>query len=300
MTQNFEQNNYLITSSLNERTIYIKVINKVTFMCYENNFDAKELRLSIDLNDSYQLINKCFSKKNGYNVTFTVNSGIMKMNFCALIEGYLKLNFEVILREKVMSNDSQLTMNFHRIEQTQAQAMQVLTQRLEQLEVLVDAVSYAEIYMLAENINSHETNQHSGKPHFHNRLWYNVNVSEMVLVGTRWDYKKIKLFYKLTKLTLTACNDIINFKDSKISNKSIKEIHLENTNSNFISLIGLDGFPELESIYISSCPSLKDIVSIFNSYKHKINYINIKSPTSINNTELMTYCQTNNIKLEVC
>ena len=298
MTHSFEQNNYSITSSLNERTIYIKVIDKVTFMCYDNNIDAKELRLSIDLNDSYQLINKCFSKNNGYNVTFTINSGIMKMNFGALIEGYLKLNFEVILREKVMSNDSQLTMNFHRIEQTQAQAIQMLTQRLEQLEVLVDAVSYAEIYMLKTGFNFNTTNHQNGQPYHCHKLWYNVNLSEMVLKSGSWDYIKIKLFYKLTKLTLDACPDISNFKTSNISNKSIKEMHLINVGG-LTSFVGLDGFPELERIYISTCPSLKDIVSVFNSYKHKINYINIKSCAGINNTELMTYCQKNNIKLEL-
>ena len=285
----FEFENYSIVSSLNERTIYIKVIDTITFMCYESNIDSKELRLSIELCDSYKLMCKCFRLESGYNVIITVNTGIMKLSFAAVVEGYLKINFEIMLREKVMSNDGQLTLNFNRIEQKQAQSIQVLTQKLAQLEGLVDALSYAEIYM---------HNMTMPANHLSNQYYYKINTTEITLSSGSWDYSKICLFYKLEKLTFNSCNEITNFTNHKISNKAVKELIL-NSLVGLSAITGLEDFPQLEKITFNSCANVKDIVTVLNSYKHKIKYINSKSCGSINNTELMTYCQKNNIKLDL-
>jgi hypothetical protein len=285
----FEFENYSIVSSLNERTIYIKVIDTITFMCYESNVDSKELRLSIELCDSYKLMCKCFRLESGYNVIITVNTGIMKLSFAAVVEGYLKINFEIMLREKVMSNDGQLTLNFNRIEQKQAQAVQVLTQKLAQLEGLVDALSYAEIYM-------HTLTMPANHPS--NQYYYKINATEITLSNGSWDYSKICLFYKLEKLTLSSCGDISTFTNNKISNKTVKEL-IFNSLVGLTAITGLDGFPQLEKITLNVCANVKDMVAVLNSYTHKIKHINIKTCGSVNNTELMTYCQKNNIKLDL-
>ena len=285
----FEFENYSILSSLNERTIYIKVIDTITFMCYESNIDSKELRVSIELCDSYKLMCKCFRLESGYTVNITVNTGIMKLSFAAVVEGYLKINFEIMLREKVMSNDGQLTLNFNRIEQKQAQSIQVLTQKLAQLEGLVDALSYAEIYMYTLTVAAnHQSNQY----------YWKINTTEMTLGNVSWDYSKICLFYKLEKLTFNSCNDISTFKNFKIANKTVKEIIL-NSLTGLSAITGLEDFPQLEKITFNSCANVKDMVAVLNSYKHKIKHINIKTCAQINNTELMTYCQKNNIKLDL-
>jgi len=286
----FAIENYSIVSSLNERTIYIKVIDTITFMCYESNVDSKELRLSIELCDAYKLMCKCFLLESGYNVTISVNTGIMKLAFGAVVAGYLKFNFEIMLREKVMSNDGQLTLNFNRIEQKQAQAIQVLTQKLEKLEGLVDALSYAEICMMQTNYQ-----QQTGQ--FPTAYW-KMNTTEMTLNSNYWDYSKICLFYKLEKLTFNSCSDISTFKNLKISNKTVKEIIL-NSLSGLSAITGLEDFPQLEKITFTSCASVRDCVAVLNSYKHKIKHITVKSCAAVNNTELMTYCQKNNIKLDL-
>jgi hypothetical protein len=258
-------------------------------MCYESNIDSKELRLSIELSDAYKLMCKCFLSESDYNVTITVNTGIMKMSFAALVAGYLKINFEIMLREKVMSNDGQLTLNFNRIEQKQAQSIQVLTQKLAQLEGLVDALSYAEIYMPTMTMPAN---------HLSNQYYYKINTKEMTLNGNYWDYSKICSFYKLEKLTFTSCSDISSFKNLKISNKTVKEIILTGL-SGLSAITGLEDLPQLEKITFTSCASVRDIVAVLNSYKHKIKHITVKSCAAINNTELMTYCQKNNIKLDL-
>jgi len=286
----FAIENYSIVSSLNERTIYIKVIDTITFMCYESNVDSKELRLSIELCDAHKLMCKCFLLESGYNVTISVNTGIMKMSFAALVAGYLKINFEIMLREKVMSNDGQLTLNFNRIEQKQAQAIQVLTQKLSQLEGLVDALSYAEICMMQTN-HQQNTGQYA-------TAYWKMNTTEMTLNSNSWEYSKICSFYKLEKLTLNSCTDISTFKNLKISNKTVKEIIL-NSLSGLSAITGLEDFPQLEKITFNTCASVRDCVAVLNSYKHKIKHITVKSCGAVNNTELMTYCQKNNIKLDL-
>jgi hypothetical protein len=277
-------------SSLNERTIYIKVIDTITFMCYESNIDSKELRLSIELCDAYKLMSKCFLSAGGYNVNISVNTGIMKLAFAAVVEGYLKINFEIMLREKVMSNDGQLTLNFNRIEQKQSQAIQVLTQKLAQLEGLVDALSYAEICMMQSNYQQ-QTGQYP-------TAYWKMNTTEMTLNGNSWEYNKIRSFYKLEKLTFTSCCDISTFKNLKISNKTVKEFTLHGL-SGLSAITGLEDFPQLEKITFTSCASLRDVVAVLNSYKHTIKHITVKSCNAVNNTELMTYCQKNNIKLDL-
>ena len=80
----------------------------------------------------------------------------------------------------------------------------------------------------------------------------------------------------------------------------MKELILTTLNGGqFISLAGLDGFPNLEKLTIKTCPQLRDVVTILNSYKHKIHTIDITGCGAINNTEIMTYCQKNNIKLNL-
>jgi hypothetical protein len=291
MSDSFEIENYSIVSSLNERTIYIKTIDKTLYICYESNIESKELRLSIEINNTYQLMTKCFRKETGYNVTMSINSGIMKMIFNAMVEGYLKINFEIILREKVMSNDSQLTMNFHRIEQQHEQTVKMLSKRLNQLERLVDAISYSEIYMLTHP----HTNQHNSHV-----LYWKINTTDLHLMNNYWDYNKIKLFYNLEKIKFQSCNDITSFKSNNISNDNVQEMTLITLNSgSFRSLDGLNQFPKLQKLVIQNCSHLSEIVKIFNSYKHNIHTIDITNCTSINNTELMTYCQKNNIKLNL-
>jgi len=289
MSVSFENENYSIVSSLNERTIYIKIIDKITYMCYESNLDSKELRLSIELGDTYKLINKCFNKDNGYSVMMTTNTGVMKLVFVAMVEGFLKISFEVLLREKVMSNDGQLTMNFNRIEQKQAQAIQVMTERLNQLEGLMNAISYAEIPML---LHPH-TSQSNG-----NKNYWSLNTDHLKLISNYWDYSKIAHFYQLDVLSFTSCEDMSSFKTAKVSNKSVRELYLNNMTSPTL-LIGLSEFPKLEYLSLVSCPNVANIVSVFSGYKHTLEKITIKSCGQVNNTEIMTYCQKNNIRLDL-
>lgn len=63
MATTFEFDNYTVTTSLNERTIYIKMVDTLSYMGYETNVDQSELNLSIDLEASVRIINSNKSDK---------------------------------------------------------------------------------------------------------------------------------------------------------------------------------------------------------------------------------------------
>ena len=134
MAETISYKNYSVTISLNERAIYLKIIDTINFLSYEGNIDLKELRIPVDLDAAYKVMLNSFKEEKDYSVCINANSGNLKIIFNALFAGFLKINFEVLLREKLMSNDGQLTLNFNKLEQKQAQAIDSLTKKCADLE----------------------------------------------------------------------------------------------------------------------------------------------------------------------
>ena len=299
--------------SLNERTIYIKVSDAVNYTVYESNVELKELRLSLDLEDAYKIIVRCLegssgagSYKGGYNgdykVTTSVNTGIMKMSFSARVEGFLKINFDIILKEKIMSNDGQLTLSMNRIEQKQTMAIEELTKKCADLEASVDKmkqiIDCCQIFMT--NIYTpagHWCDLQSTSTTTHIN---NISAKEITMQDhgqTIW--KNISVFYQLSKLTITnfnAGNNIHNL--AKFGNDNLKELVLNCcAHGTFTSLQGIDNFPNLEILTVTSAPGLKDVVKVLSDVKHAIKTIKFQGCTAINVVELQTYCQVNGIFL---
>jgi hypothetical protein len=134
MATTVEFDNYTVTTSLNERTIYIKLVDTLSYMGYEANVDQSELNLSVDLDASARIINSCFLREEGYMCRISVNNRVMTLAFNALIGGFLRLNFNVMLNEKLMANDAKLTVSFQRLEQTHQADVKRLTTRIAGLE----------------------------------------------------------------------------------------------------------------------------------------------------------------------
>jgi hypothetical protein len=104
-----------VLCSLNERAIYIKIVDKFTNTCYENNTDPKEIRgLPGTIQDIYKLIIKCFDEK---NVKFSANNGVMTCHFTSCLEGFFTLNFDILLREKILGQDGEVSIQIFGLEQ---------------------------------------------------------------------------------------------------------------------------------------------------------------------------------------
>jgi len=302
-----ELSGYSIITSLNERNIYIKCMDQLNFTSYEANVDQKELRLQFELADIYSIINNCFKGETGYSVNFNISSGMLKLTFNALIGGFLKINFEAILREKLLSNDGQLTMNFNKLEQKYdalAKKFDKFMKHFEETQEenlrLIDAVSNAEIILSPHKMS----NNHSISP----SLIYKINSKNITIESYLAKYNSNVLFqepcfdrvcefYQLEKLELNY------WKHSNLSvmkNDTLKELKIQCQNEQYLTSIqGVNNFPQLEKLEIYSSPNLTNMVQVLNSYKHKINTIILANCKAVNVVELQTYCQTNNIKLNI-
>ena len=308
-TEAFTYNNYLITTSLGERSIYIKIIDKVTYVCYESNLDSKEFRVSASIEDIYAIISKSFEEDDpNYSIKFIINSGNLKILFDATIGGFFKIEFEIILREKLMSADSQLTMNFHRIEQKQKQEIEELQEGHKrdivvlnkQLEIIQQQITFMKevqqhLYiMLCPYINNHAFG-----------LNVKISINELILLLTVQNYshilyENIQCLYNLTSLSISIPEtnwSTLYF--SRIKHPNLLKLTITTNNPMyFTSLIGLENFPKLTHLELISC-STSDIVKVLTPLKHSIKEITIKTCTSINQTELMTYCTAKGLKLNM-
>ena len=302
MSETFSYKNYSIVTSLNERTIYLKIIDTINFLSYEGNVDLKELRVSIDLDGAYKIIINCFKEESNYSVYISVNSGVLKLAFNALIGGFLKMNFEVLLREKLMSNDGQLTLNFNKLEQKQAQAIDMLTKKCADLEASVNKmqkiIDCCQIFMT--NIYTPQGNWCDLQTTSNTTHLNNISSKEITMQDhgqTIW--KNISVFYQLEKFTITsfnAGNNITNL--SNFSNNNLTELVLNCVaHQTFSSLTGIQNFPNLEILTVTSAPGLKDVVTILKSTKHKIKTLKFQGCSGVNVVELQTYCQVNNVFL---
>lgn len=283
MTDAFAIKHYSILTSFDKTQIYIKMVDTMNHLVYETSVDLAELRLSLTLEDVYKIITSCFGEDDGYKVAITVKSGLMKMKFHALIGGFLKVDFDIFIKEKIMSNDNQLTLFVTQLEQKQETMFETLTKRCDELLSLVqrqrreiDLISNAELEI---------------------RLNTNVplNVQSIVIQGDgHMKTEKIRFLYKLQRLTLTS----FSFADlSSVSSTSLKELSIDATgNVKFASLQGIEGFPNLESIILINTTGLQDLSGFAKSPKLKS--IKIVGQTFANMRELKVLCDERNIHLD--
>jgi hypothetical protein len=300
MSETFNYKNYSIVASLNERSIYMKIIDTINFLSYEGNVDLKELRVSIDLDGAYKIMINCFKEEeHDYSVTISVNSGVLKLAFNALIGKFLKMNFDIILREKLMSNDGQLTLNFNKLEQQQAHAIKSLTEKCADLEASVtkmqQIIDCCQIFM---------TNIYSPSGHWCDLQTNaqtqvnNISAKEITMTDHAGNiiWKNMSAFYKLEKLTINAFTSQINL--NNFSNSTIKELILNcSANGAFKTLDGINRFHNLEILTVIAAPGLKDVVTTLKNIKHNIKTLKFQGCAAVNVVELQTYCQVNNVFL---
>jgi hypothetical protein len=304
MSKSFQINaGQSVIVSLNERTIYIKVSDCVNYTVYESNIELKELRLSLDLEDAYKIIVKCLEGSSvDYKVTTSVNTNVMKMSFSARIEGFLKMNFDIILKEKIMSNDGQLTLSMNRIEQKQTIAIEALTKKCADLEetIIKQQHDFAEqlefLRGVINGIDIFTSPSHHWTAVAQTQFTANIASTELILNGDGcFNANSIASFYQLEKLTINGLSSQTSL--SGMHNKTVKEMILNCSGGAFASLQGIHRFPSLEILTVTNAPGLTNVVSILSETKHNIKTLKFQACKSVNVVELQTYCQVNGIFL---
>ena len=304
MSNSFQFNQYSVLTAVTDRTIYIKIVDTQCYMCYEGNVDIKELRLNLELADVYTLINKCFESEDEdeYTVNIGVNSGVLRLGFKALVGGFLRIQFEIMLREKLMSNDGQLTFNFTRLEQELAALNQTLVTKCNTLArenvVLLERLGQIPVPIALQY------DIHNGYYNATEISYYPANQTELELVNSNGDkriaFKCLVSFYQLKTFKITGCLTDADFK--VMQNNTLEELwlQLDGQGNNITSLQGIQQrLPNLRTLTVCSAPSLRDIPTVLRSAPHKIKKICIKSCAAVNTVEMQTFCQTSGISLEI-
>jgi hypothetical protein len=292
---------YTITSSLNERTIHIKLVNNISYMCYEGNFDAVAFNLSFDIKEIYELVKKCFAAfvqnsfsdqlNDGFNLFLTLENSFMHLSFHCLVGGFLNIVFGLRLREKIMSNDAQLTMHFQRIEQKQREEYDNIMERMEVMEKILKTLGNAEICF---------TNPPSN--HVEGICSYPIT-TKSIRIGdgnnriNQTSFEKIKHFYQLEELTLHACQ--WNNPHIHVSNANVKKLRVEYCDT-FKDPDFINNFPNLQELHMEGpIPLNPQFVTILRSMKHNIRSFTFHGVTSLNNAEMQSYCIQHGIELSV-
>jgi hypothetical protein len=291
----FVHNQYTITTSLNDRAIYIKIINNLSYMCYEGNFDNASFKLPFDIREIYAFTCKCFSdpnsepENNEYSVDMQLDNGTLLLQFEGIVGGFLTVQFDLRLREKLMSNDAQLTINFQRVEQKQQQAFEELVKRMVEMERRLEALGHAEICFTEPPSNSRCIKS------------YPIDLKTLTITDESNDinsnsFKKIQHFYQLEELTMNNCQWCEPNKYS--SNATVTKLKITNCPS-FRDISFIQNFPSLVELSMSGTPMDGSIVTTLRSIKHKIKKLTFKNCQGINQTEMQTYCTQTGITLSL-
>lgn len=135
---------YTITTSLSEQesSIYIKVVNNISYATYEGTFERSAFRVSFEIAGIYRLINKCFAVFTDggdakYSVRMEIESNALRMTFHCNIEEFLVVEFEIRLKEKTIANDVIISAELEK----QKQLVETLTDCVERQRQMIERLS---------------------------------------------------------------------------------------------------------------------------------------------------------------
>ena len=282
----YRNDKYTITTSLNDRAIHIKIANSLSYAFYEGNFDGAAFKHPFELKDTYELINKCFARfvenpnDKKYSVAMELDNSTLLVRFHCVVEGFLTVSFDLRMREKIMSNDAQLTVNFQRQQQT----IELLMQRVEQMEKIISGLG-AEI--------------HLARPGAQSPTSYQISETALTISAppyTTDSYKKIKHFYKLDSLTFSGL-DMTNGPQTQITNAFVKKLTVTSCPA-FANLECIKNFPNVEELTMTNCTLSANSENVLKQSKHKLKKIRLTNyGTAFNVAELQRYCTENRIEL---
>lgn len=301
----YTHGHYTVLLSQNEQSIFIKLTDTVNFMCYEGNLESSDFPKNYSLVENFTILQKCFEALNGYRVTLSTMTGNMKLQVKALVGGFVRVDFAIFVKEKILSNDGQLTLNFNRMEQKQDHAVQNLAKRCEALDNRCKTLETAlakqseDFFKVIDRLDVmlFPTQQITCQSQFP-LAFPKISCEELTINAQHFNHMRFEnlyIFYKLKRLKINHVYGLINNLET-MSNESVIELELTcNGQSTFTSLNGFKNFPSLTTLTVITAPVLTNVVQTLKSAPHKIKTLKFQGCSAINVVELQTYCQENKI-----
>jgi len=305
--QSYQINNLYIMCSCTERAIYMKIMDKFTHTCYEGNTDPKEIRgLVGTISDIYRLINKCLSEE---TVEFSVNNGIMKCGFETCLESIFTLKFDILLREKILGQDGEVSLKIFDLEQQLRESREQI-EKLEQRLIERENEMKQEIGRLTkyENEMKQEIEQIRHRNDIAMRIHAGLsvdpkNISTEITVESLNDNTKFAGF--ISNLKTLNINDYICRTMLKVGYDSMETINIHNSSSQRFDnneLLCLANKPNLKHIYIANCYdtlNMDGVRQFFDKMTCPLETIMIKNCNQIDKFALQTLCDAKGVKLNM-
>jgi len=251
--------------------------------------------LSFDIKDIYQLITKSFEafakddESSGFSVKPSIDNAVLQLQFHCIVGGFLNVTFDLRMREKLMSNDAQLSINLQRIEHKQREEFDQFTERMKRMETILEALGHAEIcFMHVNNTDFLFSHPISIKA-------LTIDASSRPI--SDYSFIKIKHFYQLETLDLHNCNN--QSTPSQLSNPNVKKLTIRRCNT-FTNASFITNFPNLQELRMESIDLAfnADFVTTIKTVKHNIEkFTFIRCPLSSLTAELTSYCNQTGIEL---
>ena len=281
----------------------MKLTDTIGFINYETYLDNSDFHLSLPLESVYQLMTNCFAEDAGYSVDITISGKTMTLRFRAQINGFIMYDFPVHIKEKMITTEGQLTLNFNRIEERQTQLERMVQKWTTDAVASVDKRCNDAITSVDNLLSS---------------LQSRVSKLESIVVNAELNIRLNSAFVSLgtTSLTITADNYLkldklmylynlqrLSFAPITLTDLSgckhphIKELYLDGGNTtHFRSLFGIANMPSIEHISIINAPGITSVSESLPS-THKIKSMCVKGCPGLNIEGLSIYCRVNRIAL---
>ena len=281
----------------------MKLTDTIGFINYETYLDNSDFHLSLPLESVYQLMTNCFAEDAGYSVDITISGKTMTLRFRAQINGFIMYDFPVHIKEKMITTEGQLTLNFNRMEERQTQLERMVQKWTTDAIASVDKRCNDAIASVDNLLSS---------------LQSRISKLESIVVNAELNIRLNSAFVQLgtTSLTIPADNYLkldklmylynlqrlyfapITLTDlSGCKHPHIKELHLDGGNTtHFRSLLGIANMPSIEHISIVNAPGITSVSESLPS-THKIKSMCVKGCPGLNIEGLSIYCRVNRIAL---
>jgi hypothetical protein len=295
------------------------IVNKISHKSYETIIRPSDIMNNIfNIESIHKIIVKSLNTDENTDYTFNINfsSDSLKLSFNALLDEYLKINFDICLTEKKISSDDELSINFNKMNIKLKELEKIITEQRNLFEYKFTQQE-KQIINLENNLSNCVVNliHESGANGTYVKNAFNylvpiylseLDFSKFGVFGLETiDYEKIDHLYKLKKLKLSLNN--YHFSTSLAKSKTVEHLTIHGHHygrSAFHSrtiqkeFTGLEHFPNLKHLCVEiSTFNSSSFVGNLKSFKHNIKKIELISCTNHNNSELENYCRINKIEI---
>lgn len=187
--------NFSINCSLNDGSIYLRVVDTVSFTAFDGKYEVADFFLLSSIEDTFTLICNCLSREINHTCVFDLENGKMRITFDCKIGGYFNVHFDVFLRERIFTDSGVLSAMIAKLEtrqNTQNTRIDALCNALAELQIFTEALSYAEIRL---SLNSANPNHFKFAP-------VNATTITSDCYESNFDMRKVCVFPNLKKLNI--------------------------------------------------------------------------------------------------